>query len=216
MKINLRLSILLALFALAYLSIHFAGIVQETPIRRPLSEYPLAIGDWRFIRNNVLSSPVVDMLGVADYISYDYRDQRGRLLNLYVSYFTAVGVKGGYHSPQNCMPGGGWNIVSIQDVPLSGLPDSIKGRFVKKAVVQKGSERQLVLYWFQNRGRLISSEYWEKIYLVLDAVFKRRRDGSFIRIVAPVPEAGADHFEEALLDFARETVILADEFIPGA
>ncbi len=213
---NRRLIVLLGLIAATFLGIQMTQAVRETPIKRPLAEYPLTVGDWRFVRKSFFSAPVIEMLGVADYISYDYADPRGRLLNLYVSYFTAVGVTGGYHSPQNCLPGGGWNLVAIEDVALEGLPERIRGKTIKKALIQKGSERQIVLYWFQNRGRLISSEYWEKIYLVLDAVFKQRRDGSFIRIIGPELRSEDGVLERALLDFAKQTVLLADEFIPGA
>ena len=106
------------------------------------------------------------MLGVADYISYDYAAGNGGLVNLYISYFTSVGVTGRYHSPQNCLPGGGWNIASVEDIRLTRAPEPFRGGEIKKVVVQKGGEQQVVLYWFQNRGRIIASEYWEKIYLV--------------------------------------------------
>ncbi len=57
---------------------------------------------------------------------------------------------------------------------------------MNKVVIQKGLERQLVVYWFQDRGRIIASEYWAKIYLVYDSIFRRRTDGTFVRVVAPI------------------------------
>jgi len=208
---NTRIAIVIALFALTFAGLHFSQTVRETPIKQPLSAFPVEIGDWKFARKSFFSAPVIDMLGVADYISYDYIEGNGGWLNLYISYFTAVGVTGGYHSPQNCLPGGGWNIASVEDVPLA------RGGQIKKVIVQKGGEQQVVLYWFQNRGRIIASEYWEKIYLVLDAVFKQRRDGSFIRIIGQVPRGGdREKFIQEMLDFAGQTVDLAAQFIPGA
>ena len=174
---NARIAVVLALFALTFVGLQFSQTVRQVPIKQPLSGFPVEIGEWKFARKSFFSAPVIEMLGVADYISYDYTEGNGGWLNLYISYFTAVGVTGGYHSPQNCLPGGGWNIASVEDVPLA------MGGQIKKVLVQKGGEQQVVLYWFQNRGRIIASEYWEKIYLVLDAVFKQRRDGSFIRII---------------------------------
>jgi len=208
---NTRIAIVIALFALTFAGLQFSQTVRETPIKQPLSAFPVEIGDWKFARKSFFSAPVIDMLGVADYISYDYTEGNGGLLNLYISYFTAVGVTGGYHSPQNCLPGGGWNIASVEDVPLT------RGGEIKKVIVQKGGEQQVVLYWFQNRGRIIASEYWEKIYLVMDAVFKQRRDGSFIRIIGQVPKGGdKNQFTQEMLEFANKTVELAAQFIPGA
>jgi len=208
---NTRIAIVIAFFALTFAGLQFSQTVRETPIKQPLSAFPVEIGDWKFARKSFFSAPVIDMLGVADYISYDYTEGNGGLLNLYISYFTAVGVTGGYHSPQNCLPGGGWNIASVEDVPLT------RGGEIKKVIVQKGGEQQVVLYWFQNRGRIIASEYWEKIYLVMDAVFKQRRDGSFIRIIGQVPKGGdKNQFTQEMLEFANKTVELAAQFIPGA
>ena len=204
---NIRIAVVFVLFAVTFLAIQMSQAVRETPIKQPLSGFPSEIGDWKFARKSFFSAPVIDMLGVNDYISYDYVEDSGRVLNLYISYFTAVGVTGAYHSPQNCLPGGGWNIVSVEDVPLAKAPVPYTGAAIKKVVVQKGSEQQVVLYWFQNRGRIIASEYWEKIYLVADAIFKQRRDGSFIRIIGQVPKGGdKDKFAQEMIDFAGSVV----------
>ena len=214
---NIRIAIVFVFFAVTFLAIQMSQTVRETPIKQPLSRFPIEIGDWKFARKSFFSAPVIDMLGVNDYISYDYAEANGRVLNLYISYFTAVGVIGAYHSPQNCLPGGGWNIVSVEDILLTKVPAPHTGAAIKKVVVQKGSEQQVVLYWFQNRGRIIASEYWEKIYLVVDAIFKQRRDGSFIRIIGQVPKGGdKDKFAQEMNDFAGSVVGIASDFIPGA
>ena len=108
----------------------------------------------------------------------------GGWVNFYVGYYRAVGVEGSYHSPKNCIPGGGWGINTVKEVQLD---EGIEGKdkaVVSEMLIRNGDEYQVVLYWFQNRGRIIASEYWEKIYLVLDALFKGRRDGSFVRIMS--------------------------------
>ena len=212
-----RTAIILLLFLLTFIGLRVTDSVHETPIKQELSNFPTVIDEWRFVQKGTFSAPIIDMLGVADYISYDYVKEDGSPVNLYISYFTAVGVTGGYHSPQNCMPGGGWNMTTIEDVALPPNGLYTNGVTIKKAIVQKGAERQVVLYWFQNRGRIISSEYWEKIYLVLDAVFKQRRDGSFIRIIAKIPpNATEEAFTRDMLSFAQKTMEIATEFIPGA
>ena len=214
---NTRIAVVLGLFALTLAGLQFSQTVRETPIKQPLSRFPNEIGDWKFVRKSFFAAPVIDMLGVDDYISYDYVAGSSRVLNLYISYFTAVGVTGAYHSPQNCLPGGGWNIVSAEDIPLAGVSAAYPGGEIKKVVVQRGSERQIVLYWFQNRGRIIASEYWEKIYLVMDAIFKQRRDGSFVRIMGQVHEKeDKDKFTQEMIDFAGRVVGIASDFIPGA
>jgi len=82
-------------------------------------------------------------------------------------------------------------------------------------IIRNGRQYQVVLYWFQNRGRIIASEYWEKIYLVIDALTKRRRDGSFVRLMAQTPDTSIETAEKLLIDFSEMAIPHLDNFLPG-
>ena len=56
-------------------------------------------------------------------------------------------------------------------------------------MIQKGIDRQVVLYWYQGRGRVIANEYANKLWLMVDAARLHRTNGSLVRIVAPVAAA---------------------------
>ena len=58
--------------------------------------------------------------------------------------------------------------------------------------MQKGLDKQLVLYWYQSHGRVVASEYWSKFYLVTDAVRMNRTDGAIVRVIAPVAGNSAE------------------------
>ena len=53
-------------------------------------------------------------------------------------------------------------------------------------MIQKGLDRQLVLYWYQSHGRVVASEYWGKFYLVRDAVRMNRTDAALVRVIVPM------------------------------
>ena len=55
-----------------------------------------------------------------------------------------------------------------------------------RMVIQKGLDKELVLYWYQSHGRTIASEYASKWYLVLDSIREHRSDAALIRIVTPL------------------------------
>jgi EpsI family protein len=57
---------------------------------------------------------------------------------------------------------------------------------VNRFVIRKGTERQVVLYWYQSHGRVVASEYWSKMYLVFDAVRSHRSDAALVRVISPV------------------------------
>jgi EpsI family protein len=73
-----------------------------------------------------------------------------------------------------------------------------------RLVVQKNRDRQVVLYWYEGRGRRIASEYMNKLLLILDGMRENRTDAALVRITTPVDttiEAAAtrlDSFTSAL------------------
>ena len=215
MKIfNGRLLLILVLFALAFAGMRSAHSAKVIPIKKSLALFPHRIATWEFSGAQALSDTVVNMLGVDDYIDYTYRAPDGQSLHLYVSYFSSVGTTGGYHSPRNCLPGGGWQIVALETLPL--LPASCAGPVkINAMIVQNGPTKLMALYWFQNRGRIIASEYWDKIYLVNDALFKQRRDGAFVRIMAPLTAGAGEETARRLQDFAAAVIDVLAEYIPG-
>jgi hypothetical protein len=91
--IKIRAFILIILFGFIGYIVHHGKTVKPVPIKRPLAEFPRQIGKWHVDR--VITSPdaVVEMLGVTDYINFDYVDSAGRHVDLYVGYYHAVGVE---------------------------------------------------------------------------------------------------------------------------
>ena len=95
------------------------------------------------------------------------------------------------HSPQNCLPGAGWEAISSEPATI-GTGDA--AFTVNQYILQKGDERALVLYWYQGRGRVAHNEYLVKWDLLRDAALKRRTDEALVRIVVPL---GPDTDDEA-------------------
>ena len=215
---NTRITIISILLAVAAIvSYCYVGKIFEVPIKKPLSTFPAQIGNWKWTNQTPLSDKVRKVLGVDDYIQYDYVSADGVPVNLYVSYFSRVGSGGkGYHSPKNCMPGGGWNVIHSELLKLTVSHSRPVAVEINKMVMQKGAEKEVVFYWYQCRGRIINSEYMDKIYLVLDSMFKRRSDGAFIRITAPVQDGQETKTVEYLKDFTKQVIPVLEEYLLGA
>ena len=158
---------------------------------------------------------VYDVLGVDDSFLCRYRTLDGRQLELYIGFYQSQREGDLIHSPKNCMPGSGWNIVktSIEEIIIPHFGDrNIK---VNKLVTQNGSQQQVALYWFQSRGRIIASEYMQKIYLVIDSITKHRTDGSLIRIISPSMYQNGKNTEDDLKDFANMLIPILQNYIPS-
>jgi EpsI family protein len=144
---------------------------------------------------------VLDLLRVSDYVNRLYVAPGSVPIWLYVGYYETQRQGQIIHSPQHCVPGGGWTILSHAYMPVP-LPGRGEPATINRVLIGKEGERQLVLYWYQERGRIIANEYAAKLYLITDAVTRNRTDGALVRISAPVVRS-EDATLQQLLEFIR-------------
>ncbi len=211
-----RVLIVILMFALTWYLMQTTSSVARIDIKKSLSSFPHTIGEYRLSNAFQSSAEVLELLGVDDYIQYNYVNDSGERINLYVGFYSAVGVDGGYHSPKNCIPGGGWGIDRIKEQQLNIGIEGGKSSTISEMLIRHGANYQVVYYWFQNRGRIIASEYWEKVYLVLDAVTKGRRDGTFVRIMSNVPGDSIAQTQAKVKAFSEQVMPILENYLPGA
>jgi EpsI family protein len=156
---------------------------RPVELARPLAALPLTLDNWHGVEAGDLDASVKAVLGADEYLNRVYGDDRGAAVGLYVAYYGSQTQGDSIHSPQNCLPGNGWqpehHTRSIVRVVGREFP-------VNQYVVRRRGERQLVLYWFQGRGRILASEYANKAFLLIDALREGRTDGALVRVVTPV------------------------------
>lgn len=186
---------------------------EVVPERDLFVTFPLKIGDWRGDQDN-LAPIVYDKLGLTDYVLNNYSNGKAPPINFYVAYYESQRKGVSPHSPRVCVPGGGWSITALERVRLN-LADSENGMAVNRAVVQNGLHRQLVYYWFKQRGRDIANEYWMKWYLLSDSLTRNRTDGSLVRLTTPIlPNEKEADAEARLLEFLSLVNPKLNEYIP--
>lgn len=174
------------------------------PKRTDYMAFPMRLGEWRGHRE-VLEKTYLDVLKLDDYILAGYvRDGDNYPVNLYSAYYATQRKGESIHSPRTCMPGGGWEIQSLETITPKGFERSADPFKLNRVVIQKGKDRQLVYYWFRQRGRNITNEYLAKWYLLWDALAMNRSDGALVRLTTFVPESQAmDGAEQRLVDFLQ-------------
>lgn len=186
---------------------------EDIPSRANFSDFPLVIGDWKGKRD-VMEQIYIDTLKFDDYIMVDYSDDSGNKINFYAAYYGSQRKGESAHSPRSCIPGGGWQIKTheTKNIPLGSAGESMQ---VNRLVIQKGAYRQLVYYWFDQRGRTITNEYLVKWYLFQDSIMRNRSDGALVRLVVQVPE-GSDlsKADQQLTEFVRQSDSLLKSYIP--
>src|SRR6267378_3673670 len=147
--------------------------------RRNLKDFPAQIGSWRQVGDDLrFDDETEKVLRADDYLSRNFVSN-GHTASFYVGYYATQRNGATYHSPLNCLPGSGWDMskpgrVTIR--PTNGRPAFEPNQYL----IQNVKDKQLMIYWYQGRGRAVASEYWGKIYTIMDSLRRRRSDGSMV------------------------------------
>jgi EpsI family protein len=205
-----------ALLAATTIFLANARSAEITLARSEFKTFPMTAGAWTATADSPLDEEILKVLGVDDYVSRVYYQPNGAAVGLYMGYYASQRQGDTIHSPQNCLPGAGWEAVSEGRLLIANADGHGRDVIVNRYVVQKGLERQLVLYWYQSHGRVVASEYWSKFYLIADAIRTNRTDGSMVRVISPIAagdESGASA-ERVAEDFVRAIFPTLPAYLP--
>jgi len=163
-------------------AVHAQG-PDRTVARQSLAALPCTLDGWRCVSETPLDKDVLAVVGVDDYVNRTYATGAGSVIGLYIGYYASQRTGDSIHSPQNCLPGSGWQPVSSERTTIDAGGTTLP---VNRYVVEKGLNRQVVLYWYQGRGRVVANEYANKFWLMVDQARLHRSNGSLVRVIAPV------------------------------
>jgi EpsI family protein len=168
----------------------------------PWSRFPVQVQDWRATADEPVDADALATLKPDDYLNRDYTSGKNQTLNLFVGYFNSRRNGRAPHSPEWCLPGAGWKTVSTRVISIdtgtgSHLP-------ANEYIVEKSGERQLVVYWYHQGERVLSSEVLAQFYAIPDMVLHGRTDTSLVRIIAPVVGDRLDGARSLAFEFARD------------
>ena len=180
---------IISLVILAIASVASLGIKHRDeliPDRTQFVTFPEQIGEWQGKTGRLDDIYIQGLTGLSDHVIGDYVDPDGNRINFYAAYYESQRAGGSVHSPKSCIPGGGWVISEITQIPLDEMHVNGKPVMVNRVEIAKGEYKQLVYYWFQQRGRSITNEYLLKWYLFWDSLTKHRSDGSLVRLTTSI------------------------------
>ena len=165
--------------------------------------FPERIGPWRG-HASPLEPDIERLLRPDDYLLSDYKRSDDEVINFYVAYYASQRKNDRPHSPSNCIPASGWNITSFQ---RTTYVDNEMNWPLNRVVIQKNATKQLVYYWFNERGRKIANEYLAKWYLHADAIVMNRTDGALVRLVTQIHDGESEYeADRRLRAFIRDAM----------
>lgn len=185
------------------------------PKRASLNDFPMTLDSWAGHKDS-MDGVYLDELRLDDYLLADYANGSGSAVNLYIAYYNSQRKGEAVHSPRSCLPGGGWqlrdfNQRTLGDVKIDGQPLR-----VNRTLIELGDQRELVYYWFEQRGRVITNEFAVKWYLFWDALTRNRTDGALVRLITVLPPGGDEIVADRhLVDLATHIAPTLSRFVPN-
>lgn len=213
MKMKSRFFVVVVALIVAIAFMRVVSRQEVVPLRASFDRFPWQLGGWKS-REMLIEPEVVKVLAATDLLARWFQDGAGQIVGLYIGYYRTQREGATYHSPLNCLPGSGWFILNkeLQTIEIPGNP--ARRIEVNKVLIQKGQEKQLVLYWYKDRDRVIASEYRAKAHLLHDAAFRNRSDGALVRTNAPINGTVEETLQKSVR-FVQGVFPLLPEYLPN-
>jgi EpsI family protein len=154
----------------------------------PLAGIGERLAGWRLTAEHSLDLRTKSRLKASEYVSRTY-EKAGQPLDLLIVFYADQRAGEGIHSPKACLPGAGW--ILRRHSPLT-LPVRGQRIEINYYSAQRASKRRALLYWYQQKDAILTSEYAAKLSLLRNALWTGDTGGALIRIVIPDEPAARD------------------------
>lgn len=155
---------------------------KAVPLAAPLAGILRDVQGFR-VEDQKISDEERRIAGMTDYIARVYWRDSVPVLTTFVSYYERQTQGKTIHSPRNCLPGAGWDVLSAGRTTVD-----VDGRVheLNQYVLKNGMATAVVFYWYQGRGRVVANEYTVKWNLLRDAALAGHTEEALVRVVVPV------------------------------
>jgi EpsI family protein len=186
---------------------------EEIPPAKDFAEFPQVVGEWSGKRDR-MDQKFIDTLNFNDYVIVDYVNG-GHAVNFYTAYYQTQRKGESIHSPETCLPGGGWEFKKGGSVTLPISTRNGRPMRVNRAFMEKGTHKQLSYFWFPQRDRVLTNAWELKLYNFWDALTRQRTDGALVRLITPLyPGEDVADADERLVFFTQAIVPVLNEYLP--
>ncbi|MEY8829326.1 VPLPA-CTERM-specific exosortase XrtD [Sedimentitalea sp. XS_ASV28] len=214
-KAMITVAVLMIAASAAWQSVPERGV---DPIEREsFATFPRQFGKWQQDGLPLpLEKSIEVALGADDYHSINLVSSEAAAPVGFFSAWYEDQSDGGVHSPEICLPSGGWEIAWLERSDLTDVFGSDKPFEVNRAIIQKNERRMMVFYWFEQRGKRIAWDMEAKFWLMMDGITTGRTDGALVRLTTHIlPNESDEDAEARLMDVMREILKPLPRFVPN-
>ena len=175
-----------ALLLIGCIGIFKSHSQDAVPLAAPIASASPAV-DGFTATDLSISKEEVAVAGMTEYVARAYSRDSAVAFTTLVSYYDRQTQGRTIHSPRNCLPGAGWEVLTPG---MRTLSSPIGDQTVNRYVLKNAKATAVVYYWYQGRGRVVANEYAVKWNLLRDAALKGHTEEALVRVVVPVRAYG--------------------------
>jgi exosortase D (VPLPA-CTERM-specific) len=180
---------------------------RPVPLLQTFDNFPMQLGPWQGHRE-YLDAAMAKAVGADQYLEAVYANPGHASISVWIAYFETQqkGLDQRLHSPIHCLTGAGGQILESHIIDLS------PGHPVRYLLMKYGDSRQIVYFWYLQRGRWLSSEYDRYFFMGLDGLVRHRNDGAIVRLITPIG-SDLETSRQELTSFAKLLLPVLHQFI---
>jgi EpsI family protein len=203
------------LIILSVILVAFAGYLYadpfhaSVPLKKPFSSFPLRLNGWKG-KDQQFNDEVLEKLKVSEYMLRDYVWGQQRV-ELYVGYYKAQKEGAQIHSPNHCLPGGGWQ--NIAERTRRMVIDGVGPVDFVEAVYRKGDEKEVLIYLYKMKNAYITGDYSLKWCMIRNCLMYGRNDAAFVRLSAPV-SGSVEETIKTMEAYMRDLMPILKNYLP--
>jgi len=180
--------------------------------RNRFDTFPKIINQWKLTQEKLMPS-IIQKLKFDDYFLGNYVKDDVQSIELYIAYYESQRKGVSPHSPRVCIPGEGWHINALERKVIK--LDNDYTLPINRVIIEKNEAKQLVYYWFEQRGRSIANEYSMKWYLLIDAIIKNRTDGALVRFTTNLDVNETENIaDKRIIEIINSVYPVLESYIP--
>jgi EpsI family protein len=148
-----------------------------------------------------IQEDIIKALELDDYL-YSFYQQGSNPASLYIGYYYSKKKLGAAHSPLVCIPGSGWKISNLRKIRNANEGTRKYPEEISVMRIEKGENKELVVYWFQAYDRATSDTFRQKVATLFQKIRKGKEANAFVRVTVPIRDGG----DKEAYDVARKFI----------
>jgi len=198
-----KIIILIICFALTSIVIYRHPSSKAVKKQVQLNQALTDIKGWAVNGYTPLDSNIVKALELDNYVNQGYSNGSDTLF-LYIGYYLTAKKVGAAHDPLVCFPGQGWVVTGRQKGRLSLHTNPGDSISYSSMIVQRGMQKELIIYWFQSYDRTNPDTLSQKIHSLWKKLRLQREDNAFVRVSMALEGKSPEDQQEIMFGFIRE------------